>query len=525
MNIKNKYFLLYFFIFIIFPLIFLQRFYSFFSLEGYDNGVFAYIGDMIRYGHIPYRDMWDHKSPLIYYINAFSFSFFGSHIKTIAFVEFAWLCAGSVIFYRMAKQIFDRKLSLISAVFFTIYMSSLQTAEEVGMTEIYLEICAATSVFFILKFDSLGRKYLLFASGLFAGFSFLFKQPGGIIMVPILFFLALENLSDNKKIKQLLVSCSIWIGSFLLPAAVFTLYFWSKNALDDAISQIFVFNFIYSDTSAGIFTRIKGFLDGIFAGWETGIMLVALAFLGTAKELYSFIKTAKLGKIKQALYTHRFFILALVWFISDCYAISYSGKYYDHYFLQLIASASILSAFAIEFVLKLKLKKEALIVMMIIAFAMSPLIFDIDNVLKVFKTPSIKINGLTYRDFKKETQLISWILDNTSGKDYIYFFGGQTRLNFITQRKCPAKYIYLTPLKHGRYTKFKDVVNFINEIEKNKPKLIIFKNNTGSRDKNRGYLAYAYFYIDKNYEYTKTIKSIASTGEKIRNWHIYKLKG
>jgi len=35
-----------------------------------DTGVFHYIGWLITQGKIPYRDVWDHKPPVIFFINA-----------------------------------------------------------------------------------------------------------------------------------------------------------------------------------------------------------------------------------------------------------------------------------------------------------------------------------------------------------------------------------------------------------------------------------------------------------------------
>ena len=35
-----------------------------------DPGVFLYIGAQILDGKVPYRDIWDHKGPVIYYIDA-----------------------------------------------------------------------------------------------------------------------------------------------------------------------------------------------------------------------------------------------------------------------------------------------------------------------------------------------------------------------------------------------------------------------------------------------------------------------
>src|SRR5690606_34163698 len=47
------------------------------SAEG-DATLFAYGGRLVRAGYIPYRDFWDNKPPLIFYIEALGYWVFGS---------------------------------------------------------------------------------------------------------------------------------------------------------------------------------------------------------------------------------------------------------------------------------------------------------------------------------------------------------------------------------------------------------------------------------------------------------------
>jgi hypothetical protein len=37
---------------------------------GWDQGLFAWVGDAIVRGGLPYRDAWDFKGPLLYYVYA-----------------------------------------------------------------------------------------------------------------------------------------------------------------------------------------------------------------------------------------------------------------------------------------------------------------------------------------------------------------------------------------------------------------------------------------------------------------------
>jgi hypothetical protein len=42
-----------------------------------DSGVFAYAGKLITEGKLPYRDFFDHKPPLVYYLNAIAIYLMG----------------------------------------------------------------------------------------------------------------------------------------------------------------------------------------------------------------------------------------------------------------------------------------------------------------------------------------------------------------------------------------------------------------------------------------------------------------
>jgi hypothetical protein len=41
------------------------------TLPSRDSGVFLYVGWRLINGDIPYKDVWDHKPPLIYFVDAF----------------------------------------------------------------------------------------------------------------------------------------------------------------------------------------------------------------------------------------------------------------------------------------------------------------------------------------------------------------------------------------------------------------------------------------------------------------------
>jgi hypothetical protein len=68
---------------------------------GRDQGLFFYVGrEWLERGAIPYRDVWDHKTPLIYAVHAAAIAVFGRGMWSIRVVELllvpliGWLAAG-----------------------------------------------------------------------------------------------------------------------------------------------------------------------------------------------------------------------------------------------------------------------------------------------------------------------------------------------------------------------------------------------------------------------------------------------
>ena len=54
---------------------------------GRDQGIFAYIGQTILHGGVPYRDAWDHKTPGLYGVYALAFALFGRAMASIHLLE------------------------------------------------------------------------------------------------------------------------------------------------------------------------------------------------------------------------------------------------------------------------------------------------------------------------------------------------------------------------------------------------------------------------------------------------------
>ena len=83
-----------------------------------DSGVFLYQAQQILTGEIPYRDMWDHKSPLIYYIDAFGLFLGNGSLWGVWFLELASLNIAAFLLYSLIRQQFGFIPALSCVVLF-----------------------------------------------------------------------------------------------------------------------------------------------------------------------------------------------------------------------------------------------------------------------------------------------------------------------------------------------------------------------------------------------------------------------
>ena len=66
-----------------------------------DPGVFLYIGWRILNGELPYRDIWDHKPPFIFYINALGLAITKNSQWGVWLLEFVSLSLAAFIGFRL----------------------------------------------------------------------------------------------------------------------------------------------------------------------------------------------------------------------------------------------------------------------------------------------------------------------------------------------------------------------------------------------------------------------------------------
>lgn len=215
-----------------------------FELYFDDKEIFKYCGFVLSKGGVPYRDFFDHKPPLIFFLN-YAGLLIGSWGLWI--IDFLLVIAASLLFLRLCKK---QKLSLpwLLPVLFVIMIRNPYTSFSIGMTREY------TAIFILLFFCAMmsASRYKYYTMGILCSLIFFMQQEQLLIVTP--FFLYTLFKDDPEKI---LKHIGKTIAGSLIVALPVVLYFTLNHSLHYFWEDAFLFNLNWYTEKKPLWDNIK----------------------------------------------------------------------------------------------------------------------------------------------------------------------------------------------------------------------------------------------------------------------------
>lgn len=225
-----------------------------------DTSVFLYIGRMMVKGRIPYKDLFDHKGIILYWIQYFGTQMdFGGLIGSgVWLIEIANMALFALASLKISSLFTDRRITQYVAVFLTLCVFGKFLYEGGNYTEEYALPWIGFALYYFLKYFYTGtyRRWDVFV----LGFSFsvvFFLRPNMIAvwaaLLPIVFisFLMQKRWMDIRNcIVSFLCGCAVVCGAVLV-------YALCTDSLRDMIKYYFIFNFVYSKSEASVWSVLS----------------------------------------------------------------------------------------------------------------------------------------------------------------------------------------------------------------------------------------------------------------------------
>ncbi|NDW08094.1 hypothetical protein D0T56_00260 [Dysgonomonas sp. 520] len=248
---------------------------------GGDSSNYLMMGKMLLAGKVPYLDFFDHKGPVITFVEALGQSIAPDRLG-LFILQIINLTLTLSIIYCCARLILSKSYSFLTTVialfFFTFTMEGGNLTEEYSLPFLFY------TLYVTLKFYFSGNKKLnsfhLVLTGICAAFLFWLRLNNMGALCACMLYMFIVSISDKnwRLVKNIVI---FFIIGFILGSAPVVIYFWTTNSFMPMIDAAFIHNFKYLGTDGGLpspFVNATSTFFYILKAWVPFIVL----FIGTS---------------------------------------------------------------------------------------------------------------------------------------------------------------------------------------------------------------------------------------------------
>ena len=215
---------------------------------GFDSEIFKVFGIGILEGKIPYRDLFDHKGPVIFFINVLG-QLIAPGRTGLFLLQTVSLSCAFVLIYKISRLFSSVKKSVAIALLIGLFMTALGVGgNQVEEWELPWQLL---SVYLALKYLLGFEKnpihppvYTLIYGICFGIVSFTRLNDGALIAGMMIGFAAFLIL--KKQQKQLPLNIALFLLGWALTAVPILLYFGLNGALSEFFYGSYIHNFLYA---------------------------------------------------------------------------------------------------------------------------------------------------------------------------------------------------------------------------------------------------------------------------------------
>jgi hypothetical protein len=402
-----------------------------------DSGVFFYAAQRLLDGGAPYRDIWDHKPPGVYFIDAVGIAL--ARETGVWLVQLAFLVAAALIGYRALRREFGVAAALVGSLAWLVALPRLflSDAAQTSFVEFYaLPLQFAVLLLFGVP---LTRSRAL-GIGALGGAALLFKPT----LVGIVVAVALVTLVRSRRaaVTPLVL---IALGA-LVPLAVVAAWAAARGVLGEMLDQTVVYNRAYAGF-APLSDRIDAVLSGLRLTLPSGLAVVAV------------------GAWLYAIASRRFALMlvsiALVALPLEI-VLSTWGRGYHYYFIPWLPAMAILTAFAaseLQRVVPSRVARPAL--------AIAVLLMSIQPALLVSRLALTTADG-------RIRAAAAYVAATTRLQDTVLIWGSHAEVLFLADRRSPTRYVYqYAALSTRGYATPARVEELLADLRRVRPALIV----------------------------------------------------
>lgn len=213
-----------------------------------DLAIYTVIGRALRNGQVLYRDVFDHKGPIFFFLS----QIFYYNETTAWIVDILTFSIQALYLYKQLRIFKSARDSLHCTIF--IMQCHLMILWEAGQPEQVFMQLIYVQLYLLLAKENDIKTWAIF--GTMVSYVFYTKINIVLFWVPMFVYLAYKSLKQRKLIKNIVAG----LIPFIIQQGIVFGYFIKHKALNEFIHSYFILNINYQDTSSKIVFTITQFV-------------------------------------------------------------------------------------------------------------------------------------------------------------------------------------------------------------------------------------------------------------------------
>ena len=439
---------------------------------GADQGLYAYIGDCIRSGGLPYRDAWDQKPPAIHVM----YAAMRSILPRDAAVPAVDLIVSGIIaalLWHLGRELAGGQVGPWAAVLFLL-LSNPAFARLGGVSvraqcETFIALAVTGAVVILARTRARpGAGGAYFLSGVLLGVAFVFKYNAIAYVAACIFALIAWKRLTLEGLVRL-------AAGFLTPVVAFIAWFAAGHALSDLYGATVMYNVRYSgETYEGPWHAVSYLVTfpvrhaRVDALWLVGGAGCAVLLVSGRRNLERLVPVA--------------------WTAAACLTIAINGsRDLPQYFVQAAPALALAAAWGATF-----LRTPFRVVNVLVAIAVVVAVWRVDDFSKLIDNTRYDLNYLVGRTTWSEhiarygdratrkysaqamDELGHYMQAHSASTDTVYVFGFSSGAYVTAERRSASRFFWSRPVIVG----FNDgrpgygVSGLLNDLRRNRPAIV-----------------------------------------------------
>lgn len=435
-----------------------------------DEGEYAYAGQQILHGGVPYRNIYNMKFPGVYYCYALFLGVFGNTITAIRLGAIIINLLTTFFLLKGAEKLKNLTAGIFCAATFIILSAATGFHGLMANTEHFVNLFVAIASYFLFSWINNRKKILLLLTGIMAGFACLMKQHGAYFIAVAL--LAVLIYTPLKKKNFLKIGQNIFI---LL--AGFTIVMLSLVILVLATGTFNKFVFLTIKYGSS-YISYRPFSYGI-----TYFFISFLYDINNEHPLWILILISAIFSYK--FLTPRSFTIILIWLIFSIVAV-FPGYYFrEHYFLLIVPVASVYSGLLFNYILysKININKYLSQLLTSVLFIIAAAYILIGERSIFFTdTPAVVSYKIYGTQFNEAVTVADSIHNYLPSNRNILVVGSEPEIYFYTKTTAASSYMYVYPMMEHQPWRDTMITEFARQAIHNNPVVIVITGGWSIRD-------------------------------------------